>query len=75
LEVHPISKIKQIPLLKILPNPDQPRKVMDETTLNGLGESIKEVGQKTTAKVRPLTTEESARYPVYEYLMLGSHGA
>ena len=36
--------VKQIPLVQISPNPDQPRKTFNEEELNDLAESIKEKG-------------------------------
>lgn len=36
--------VKQIPIVQISPNPDQPRKVFDENELNDLAESIREKG-------------------------------
>ena len=36
--------VKQIPIVQISPNPDQPRKVFDENELNDLSESIREKG-------------------------------
>jgi ParB family chromosome partitioning protein len=38
------NRIREIELSKILPNPDQPRTVFDESEIEGLAESIKAVG-------------------------------
>lgn len=47
------GQVRKIPLSKIMANPDQPRKVMDEDKLTKLSDSMKEAGQQTAAKVRP----------------------
>ena len=36
--------VKQIPVVQISPNPDQPRKIFNESELKDLSESIKEKG-------------------------------
>ncbi|MFM7069704.1 MAG: ParB N-terminal domain-containing protein, partial [Actinomycetes bacterium] len=36
--------LRVIPIAQIVPNPHQPRKVFDEATLDGLVESVKELG-------------------------------
>ena len=67
------GQVRKIPLSKIMANPDQPRKVMDEDKLTKLSDSMKEAGQQTAAKVRPLTPEEMAKYPGIEVMLLGGH--
>lgn len=44
---------KRIPLDKIQPNPDQPRKIFDPIKLRELAESIRENGLEQSIKVRP----------------------
>lgn len=47
------SKINEIPLSKIHPNPDQPRRVFDEQALEELAASIREIGI-----IQPITVRE-----------------
>ena len=49
------NRIREIELSKILPNPDQPRTVFDETEIEGLAESIKAVGL-----IMPIIVRENA---------------
>ena len=39
-----VSKIEDLPLVSVVPNPDQPRRHFDETALKALSGSIKEHG-------------------------------
>lgn len=47
------DKVVYLPLLKVVPNPDQPRKQFDEATLTGLAQSIKTDGVMQPVIVRP----------------------
>ncbi len=49
------NRIREIELSRILPNPDQPRTVFDETEIEGLAESIKAVGL-----IMPIIVRENA---------------
>jgi len=54
---HPMpagSKLLELPLASITPNPRQPRSVFDEDLLNELVESIREIGVLQPIVVRPL---------------------
>lgn len=56
-----IGKIIDIPVSKIIPNPNQPRKQFNEAELNSLAESI-----KTNGIIQPLTVREvfDSRYEI-----------
>ncbi len=69
----PVTTVVQIPLEKILPNPHQPRTRFKKGSIQEMAESLKDKGQQTDAKVRPLTTEEKAANPGLEYLLIGGH--
>jgi ParB family chromosome partitioning protein len=55
------ERIEKIPIEKVEPNPDQPRKSFDETTLNELAASIKQHGI-----IQPLvvTPEKNGKYEI-----------
>ncbi len=53
-EITSIEGIQYIPIDQINPNPDQPRKTIDETELNELAESIKEKGVLQPILVMPV---------------------
>ncbi len=42
--IHDKNRIREIDILKIVPNPDQPRTIFDENEIAGLAESINSVG-------------------------------
>ncbi len=44
LDINDVEEVRYIPILKIKANPDQPRTVFDEKSLNELADSIKEHG-------------------------------
>ena len=52
-----MSYFAEIPLVNITPDPDQPRKVFDETKLNELVQSIAAVGVKQPITVRLIDTD------------------
>lgn len=49
-----LSDLRQIPLTKIEPNPDQPRRTFDELALDEMAESIKEHGVVQPIVVAPI---------------------
>jgi ParB family chromosome partitioning protein len=53
-----MSGVRTIPLDRIVPNPEQPRLVMDEATLHELSASIREHGVLQPILVRPLGEAE-----------------
>ena len=67
------ASVVKIPLSQILPNPDNPRGSVSPEEAQAMAESLKEVGQKTEIRVRPLTEAEKAQNPGYEYLLIGGH--
>ncbi len=69
----PAPVIVQIPLEKIMPNPHQPRRRFKPGSIQEMADSLKDMGQQTPAKVRPLTPEEIALNPGYEYMLIGGH--
>ena len=52
MEENPENGTKNLPLAKIEPNPDQPRKAFDQTSLDELAESIRQHGVITPITVR-----------------------
>ncbi len=66
-------RLLDIPLSKIRPNPDNPRGPVDSQEAQAMAESLREAGQKTEIRVRPMTDEEKAQYTPYEYLLIGGH--
>src|SRR5581483_10878554 len=66
-------RLEDIPLSKIRPNPDNPRGPVDPLEAISMAESLREAGQKTEIRVRPMTDSEKAQYPPYEYLLIGGH--
>jgi ParB family chromosome partitioning protein len=52
-EVSKINKIVELPLSRIIPDPDQPRKFFDQESLEELAESIKIHGLLQPIMVRP----------------------
>ncbi|MGI9610250.1 MAG: ParB/RepB/Spo0J family partition protein, partial [Acidimicrobiia bacterium] len=50
---HPEQGFDSLPLDRIVPNPDQPRRYFDEAALEDLANSIKEVGVLQPVVVRP----------------------
>ncbi len=58
---------KKIPLSKIMPNFDQPRRMFKPGSTQSMAESLLAVGQQTLAKVRRLTDEEKASYSYFDY--------
>src|SRR5208283_1146874 len=50
--------IEKIPLSKIMENPDQPRHWFRPGSIEEIAESMKAIGQQTTAKTRRLTEKE-----------------
>lgn len=69
----PKSHIEEIPLEQIMPNPENPRGLVDPAAAQAMSESLKEVGQKTEIRVRPLTEEECTQFAPYKYLLIGGH--
>jgi ParB family chromosome partitioning protein len=59
------NRIREIELSKILPNPDQPRTVFDESEIEGLAESIKAVGL-----IMPIIVRENAG----QFIILQANG-
>ncbi|GEM_PF-1936883 len=70
--VSPV-KIFEIPLEKILPNPENPRGDVLPDTAQAMAESLREAGQKTEIRVRPLTEAERQAHPGSDYLLIGGH--
>ncbi len=68
-----MSTLLVIHTSKIMPNPDNPRGPVNPTEAQTMADSMKEVGQKTEVRVRPLTEEERTKFPTYEYLLIGGH--
>ena len=52
------EKLMHLPLEKILPNPQQPRKKFKEETIQGLAQSI-----RTQGIIQPLVVRVSRRFP------------
>ncbi len=69
---RPLS-IQTIPLNKIMANPYQPRRRFRRGSIEEMRDSLKAIGQQTLLKVRPLTEEEKALYPGFEYMVIGGH--
>src|SRR5579883_3255899 len=65
--------VQSIPLSKIRPNPNNPRRVIHNEAVEALAASFKAVGQETPIKVRPLTPEERTADPGIEYELVGGH--
>ncbi|HJT23801.1 MAG TPA: ParB/RepB/Spo0J family partition protein, partial [bacterium] len=65
--------IVEIPLTQLLPNPRQPRRRFRPGSIQAMAESLRALGQETPLKVRPLTAEEKAANPGFEYLIIGGH--
>jgi ParB family transcriptional regulator, chromosome partitioning protein len=55
-----VPQVVSIPLSKIRPNPDNPRKVVRPEAVDACAASMKAVGQKTPIKVRQLKSDEVA---------------
>ncbi|MEG0376936.1 MAG: ParB N-terminal domain-containing protein, partial [Eubacterium sp.] len=51
------SNVERIPVDKILPNPNQPRKHFDDAAINELAESIKSYGIIQPIQVRRISDE------------------
>src|SRR5258708_39497910 len=69
----PAPLIVEILIEKILPNPDNPRGSVSPEDAQAMDESMKEVGQSTEVRVRPLTEAEKAQHPGYEWFLIGGH--
>ncbi len=69
----PALQVIEIPVDKILPNPDNPRGPIDPEDAKTMAESLIEEGQKDEVRVRHLTEAEEARHPGYEWFMIGGH--
>ncbi|HJT22988.1 MAG TPA: ParB N-terminal domain-containing protein, partial [bacterium] len=65
--------IVEIPLDKILPNPDNPAGPVQLEEAQAMAESLKAAGQEAEIRVWALTPEEKQAHPGYEYLLLGGH--
>jgi ParB/RepB/Spo0J family partition protein len=63
----------KIPIKRIRPNPHQPRRVMTQSAIDAMESSLREIGQQTPAKVRPLTEAEKAQDPDHDYELIGGH--
>ncbi len=63
--------VQAIPLAQIRPNPNNPP--LNQGEIDLMMASLKELGQETDAKVRPLTEEEKAADPDHLYELIGGH--
>lgn len=60
------SGVTEIPIVHIIPNPNQPRRIFEPKALHALSESIKEYGIIQPLTVRRLTYVSGNSPPVYE---------
>jgi hypothetical protein len=54
------TQIIKIPISKLMPNDDQPRRMFRPGNIQEMAESLKAIGQQTPLKVRLLTADEKA---------------
>src|SRR5258708_26437381 len=73
LEISTLGVLQKIPLSKIRPNPNNPRHVIDPDVVESLAINLREEGQKTPVKARPLTPEERQADPDHEFELVGGH--
>ncbi len=68
-----LQSIQVIPLSQIRPMPNQPRQVLSQEAIDLMAESLKAIGQETSAKVRPLTPVERETSGEVQYELIGGH--
>jgi ParB/RepB/Spo0J family partition protein len=66
-------QLLKIPTQRIRPNPNQPRRIFPPGAVEAMEASLREIGQQTLAKVRPLTGVEHKDDPDHDYELIGGH--
>ncbi len=69
----PDALLLKIPTTRIRPNPKQPRHFLPPDKVEAMAASLKQIGQQTPAKVRPLTETEKIQTPDHDYELIGGH--